>query len=206
MSKIHSSMPHNNGNVIAAVDFETTGTRAGYHEPIQIAIVPLNSDLRPIPGIVPFYHEIRPYFPERADPLATRVHGLDLDRLAVEAPEPGDVEVLLIEWWNRLELPFERRLIPLAHNWPFELSFFRAWLGTALTEALFTALPRDSMTYALGLNDKCFFRGQKALFPYVGLGDLCNHFGVVNTKPHDSLADSIAEAEVYRHLLQVDVL
>lgn len=206
MTKIYSSMPHTNGNVIAAVDFETTGSIPGYHEPIQIAIVPLNSDLRPIPGIIPFYHEIQPLFPERADPMATRVHGLDLDRLVKEAAEPGVVEELLIEWWNRLELPFERRLIPLAQNWPFELSFFRAWLGTSLTDQLFSPLARDSMTYANSLNDKCFFRGQKVMFPYVKLEALCEHFGVVNTRPHDALADAIAEAEVYRCLLQVDIL
>lgn len=206
MTKIHSSMPHLNGNVVAAVDFETTGTRAGYHEPIQIAIVVLNSDLRPAAGVRPFYQPIKPLHPERADRDATRVHKLDIDQLLLEALDPGEIETMLIEWWESLDLPFERRLIPLAHNWPFENSFFKAWLGVSLTEKLFHFHARDGMTYALGLNDKAFFRGQKAIFRNVGLSDLCNHFQVVNPRPHDALNDALAEAEVYRHLLNVDVL
>jgi DNA polymerase III epsilon subunit-like protein len=206
VTKIHSSMPHLNGNVVAAVDFETSGTRAGFHEPIQIAVVILNSDLRPAEGVRPFYQEIKPLHPERADPEATRVHKLDLDRLVMEAMEPGDIETMLIDWWNSLELPFERRLVPLAHNWPFELSFFRSWLGVSLTDKLFHYHARDGMTYALGLNDKSFMRGNKALFRNVGLTDLCKHFGVVNPRPHDALNDALSEAEVYRHLLNVDVL
>jgi DNA polymerase III epsilon subunit-like protein len=35
----------------------------------------------------------------------------------------------------------------------------------------------------------------------VGLAALCEHFGVVNQKPHDALSDCLAEAEVYRCLL-----
>lgn len=206
MTKIHSSMPHLNGNVVAAVDFETTGTVAGYHEPIQIAVVVLDSNLKPAPGITPFYQYIQPRFPERADPAATKVHGIDIDRLMLEEREPGDIEDMLVEWCNSLELPFERRLIPLAHNWPFERDFLKAWLGVSLSEKLFHYHARDGMTYALGLNDKSFFRGEKAIFRSVGLTELCSHFGVVNARAHDALNDALAEAEVYRHLLNVDVL
>jgi len=199
-------MPHLNGNVVAAVDFETTGTIAGFHEPIQIAVVVLNSDLKPAVGITPFYQYIQPRFPERADPAATKVHGIDLDRLMTEEREPSDIEDMLVEWWNALDLPFERRLVPLAHNWPFERDFLKAWLGVSLAEKLFHFHARDGMTYALELNDKAFFRGEKAIFRSVGLPELCTHFNVVNARPHDALYDSLAEAEVYRHLLNVDVL
>lgn len=198
-------MPHLNGNVLAAIDFETTGTKPGYHEPIQIAVVPLNSDVRPLEGVRPFYTNIRPLHPERAERLASLRHGLDVEELALTALHPDRVADLLIEWWEDLELPFQKSLVPLAHNWAFENSFLKAWLGPELTDRLFFSHARDAMTYALSLNDKSFVAGEKAPFNQVSLGSLCNRFGVVNERPHDALSDCLAEAEVYRHLLRMDV-
>jgi DNA polymerase III epsilon subunit-like protein len=205
MTKIYSTMPHLNGNVLAAIDFETTGTRPGYHEPIQIAVVPLNSDVRPLEGVRPFYMNIRPLYPDRAERAATARHGLDVKELAATALHPERVADLLIEWWENLELPFLKSLVPLAHNWAFENGFLKAWLGEELTDRLFFSHARDAMTYALSLNDKSFVAGEKAPFNKVSLTSLCNVFGVVNERPHDALSDSLAEAEVYRHLLRMDV-
>lgn len=205
MTKIYSTMPHLNGSLIAAIDFETTGTQAGYHEPIQIAVVPLNSDLRPLDGVRSFYTSMAPLHPERADPMATRAHGLDVEYLAATAPHPERVQDLLIEWFEALELPIQKSIVPLAHNWAFENSFLKAWLGQKLTERIFFSHARDAMTYALAMNDKSFFMAEKAPFNSVSLTSLCKHFNIVNPKPHDALCDSLAEAEVYRNLLTLDV-
>lgn len=50
------------------------------------------------------------------------------------------------------------------------------------------------------MNDRAAFAGQEVPFARVGLQSLCNRLGVVNQRPHDALADSLAEAEVYRAL------
>lgn len=205
MTKIYSGLVHLNGNLMAAVDLETTGTRAGYHEPIQIAVVPLDSDLRPLDGVNPFYTNIKPLFPERAEAGAGRVHGLNLDELVKHAPEPGRVADLLYEWWERLDLPFEKTLVPLAHNWAFESSFLKAWLGVDLAQKLFHSHARDSMLYALSINDKAVFAGESVPFARVGLTSMCKKFGVINANPHDALCDSLAEAEVYRALLHMNL-
>ena len=46
MVKVYSGLVHLNGNLMAAVDLETTGTQPGYHEIIQIAVVPLDSEFQ----------------------------------------------------------------------------------------------------------------------------------------------------------------
>jgi DNA polymerase III epsilon subunit-like protein len=205
MSKIYSGMPHLNGHLLCAVDFETTGARPGYHEPIQIAIVPLDSDLRPSQKIRPFYTNIKPLFPERAEPAATRVHKLDLNWLCQHALGPDRIQDLLIRWFENLELPFQKVIVPLAHNWAFEYGFLGAWLGIELRDRLFHAHARDAMTEALALNDRAFFRGEKPLFNHVSLTEMSRYFGVINPRPHDALCDCLAEAEVYRNLLMLDV-
>ena len=50
-----TSIQHLNGNLLCSVDTETTGLRAGYHELIQLGVVPLDGDLKPClePKVVP---------------------------------------------------------------------------------------------------------------------------------------------------------
>ncbi len=203
--KTYSGMVHLNGNLLAAIDLETTGLQAGYHEPIQIAVVPLNSDLRPLESVRPFYMNIKPSYPERQE-AAGYVHGLNLNDLVLHAPTPGKVQDMLVEWWEKLDLPFGKTLVPLAHNWAFECKFLNAWLGVDLTSTLFSGHARDAMLYALSLNDKAAFMGLPVPFNKVGLGSICKRFKVHNPKAHDALCDAIAEAECYRAMLMMDLL
>ena len=188
---------------MAAVDLETTGTQPGYHEIIQIAVLPLDSNLRPLNGALPFYTHIKPLHPERETPAATAKHKIPMTELLLHAPEPDRVADWLVEWFENLKLPFKRCLIPLAHNWAFESSFLKAWLGVPMVDQMFHSHARDSMLYAVSLNDRAVFNGQKKLFQYMNLGALCTKLGIVNTNPHDALSDCIAEAEVYRTLLNL---
>jgi DNA polymerase III epsilon subunit-like protein len=206
MTKTYSGLVNLNGNLMAAVDVETTGVRAGYHEIIQIAVVPLNSDIRPLAGIRPFYTTVKPLYPERWDKASGHVHQLKLEDLLLYAPEPDRVADLFVEWVAKLELPFDKRLAPLAANWPFEAGFLQAWLGTDQTQEIFNfAHVRDVMIVARHMNDKAAFAGETAPFNRVGLGSLCRRLNVVNANPHDALADAMAEAEVYRSMLRIDL-
>jgi DNA polymerase III epsilon subunit-like protein len=200
--KTYDGLVHLNGRLLAAIDYETTGLIAGYNEIIQIGIVPLTADLRPNPEIRPFYHNIAPEFPERQEPGAGCIHGLDLNDLMLNAPSKDRVADLLVDWWERLELPSTKHLIPLAHNWSFESSFGKAWLGDSLFNSIFHSHARDGMLFAGSLNDIAAFAGLPIPFPLVGLNALARQLGVVNENPHDALSDSLAEAEVYRCLVQ----
>lgn len=205
MTKLYSGFPHLNGHLLCAVDLETTGTKPGYHEIVQIAIVPLNSDIEPM-DVRPFYINLQPLFPQRSESQAMSANGLSLDNLCKHGVHPDRVIDLLIDYVEGLDLPYQRKITPLAHNWPFEHSFLTAWLGTSLRDAMFHYHARDAMTYALSLNDRAFRRAEAAPFSSVGLSSLCNHFGIKNENPHDALNDCLAEAEVYKNLLTMPVL
>lgn len=206
MSNVYPSMPHLNGHLLCAIDFETTGKRPGYHEPIQIAVVPLDDEFAPIETVRPFYMNMKPDHPLRAQRAATRSHGLDIDHLCKTALDSGRVHDLFIEWFENLELPHKRVMVPLAHNWAFERSFLNHWLGVDLTDSMFHAHARDTMNLAIAMNDMCFFRGERPIFQRVNLGYLCRELEVVNKNPHDALCDCLAEAEVYRKLVNMDIL
>ena len=82
-----------------------------------------------------------------------------------------------------LKLPFKKCLVPLAHNWAFESSFLKAWLGVEQTDLIFHSHARDGMLYAIALNDKAAFAGEPVPFPRVGLGAMCTKLNIVNPIP-----------------------
>lgn len=199
----YTSLASCHGNLLAVIDLETTGTQPGYHEIIQIACVPLDSDFKPLAGVRPFYTLVKPDHPERESEGAKLKHKIPMEELMLHAPTQDRVKDWLVDWWEGLKLPFRRCLIPLAHNWAFESSFLKAWLGVAMVDQMFHSHARDSMLYAVMLNDHAAARGEIPPFDRVGLGYLCKKLNVVNSNPHDALADCLAGAEVYRTLLRM---
>ena len=192
-----------NGNLLAALDLETTGLIDGYHDIVQVAIVPLDNNLDPLDS-PPFYMNIKPDHPERADPEAMAVNGLDLAELAME-PDCWQVADYFDEWFERLNLPLHKKLIYLTQNAPFDIPFTKHWLGVQGFEKYFHRRGRDTMFMALGLNDQAVWKNRAVPFSRVGLKALCETLGIPLDNHHDALADCIATAKVYRELLRLEV-
>jgi DNA polymerase III epsilon subunit-like protein len=203
MSKYHDSLPHLNGNILCAVDLETTGRMPGYHEIIQIAVQPLDSKMEPMSGVRPFYTTIAPEYMERAEGAATAVHGLDLPTLKLTSLDQWKVADLFDEWFQSLELPFRKSIVPLAHNWAFEAGFLKSWLGIECMGSMFHPHPRDSMLLAIAINDRSMMRGDPAVYPSVSLTAMCKQLGITTIKAHDALSDALAESKLYQMLMRL---
>lgn len=195
------SLPNLNGNPLAVVDIETTGRIGGYHEIIQIGIVPLTLDLE-VANIQPFYHNIKPNFIERAEARSGKIHGLNLDDLLINASTQDRVLNYLLEWFSNLPLGHTRRLTPISHNWGFERSFLTPWLGPDLMNSIFHPHPRDTMIYGIMLNDRASMMGKELPFPRVGLSSMCRKFGIPLENAHDALADCVATGKLYASLMR----
>lgn len=206
MTKIHSGLVHIDGNILCAVDVETTGREPGFHEIIQIGIQPLNSQIEPLADVVPFYQYMKPEHPERVDRFATAVHRLSIDWLVQNAPDRWMVEDLLAEWWTKLDLPHQKTCVPLAQNWQYEAGFLKDWLGVDQFHHFFHPYARDTMLTAIFINDMHYMQGESIPFKYVNLKALCRYFKIENENPHDALADARAEAAVYKCQLETEWL
>ena len=184
------------GHTLCAVDVETTGVLAGYHEIIQIACVPLNQHFKPCKERPPFYMNLCPDFPERASQEATAKHGISIESLE-DCPSQDRGADLFVEWFKKLELPFGRRLVPLAHNWGFERGFLTHWLGLDGVYDYWQQLPRDTMALAASINDLYAWHGRKKPFYRLSLTALCKRFDIPLDNAHDALADCLATAKLY---------
>ena len=194
---------HLNGNCLCAVDVETTGLVAGYHEIYQIAVLPLGPDLKPMKSVIPFYQDFQILYPNRVDKKAVKMNRLEFATKQRRAMDIFTAADLLDTWVERLNLPTYKRICPLAQNWPFDCSFVKAWLGKESYEHPFSPWYRDTMVITQFHSDLMDLKGEHIMFPQHNLSYLCQKLGITNHKPHDALQDCIATAEVYRRLLRL---
>jgi DNA polymerase III epsilon subunit-like protein len=195
-------MPSLKGNILCAVDVETTGLLAGYHEIIQIAAVPLNQHLEPSKEHRFFYLTMAPECPERINDDARKKHKISDSTLQDCVSQSRGID-LFEEWFNKLDLPFGKRLVPLAHNWAFERAFLIHWLGMDSFNDIWHVHPRDTMITAAIVNDLCAWHGKKFPFNYFNLTGLCRKFDIPLDNAHDALADCIATAKLYASFMRL---
>lgn len=200
----YSGMMSLYGEQLCAIDVETTGSDPDIHEIIQIAIVPLDSNLEHNESVPLFYTNIAPERIEDADPRAGEVHGLDLYTLASTAPSSDTVIRMLEDWFDSLPVEAGKRIVPLAHNYKCEHDFISRWLGVSLYDQMFHGHARDSMLMGVNINDRYAARGKTPPFRGLALNRMCKEFGIKNPQAHDALADAITCAKLYRELLRLD--
>lgn len=194
-----SSLISLNANTLAAMDVETTGREPWTHEVIQIAVVPLDCNIKPVGK--PFYTNIYPAHPELMSREAIAAHGITPDMLE-GSPDPYTAGESLWEWFQDLQLPPGKRLIPLVHNSQFDIPFVQHWLGYDLFEDIFGYPTRDTQSIISGMIDKAAFKNTQ--IPFSGRANLkkvCADLGIDLDNAHDALADALATATVYRTLL-----
>ena len=194
---------HLNGNCLCAIDVETTGLKPGHHEIYQVALLPLDPDLKPRKDIIPFYQDLQILYPDRIDKRAVKMNRLEFARKQQRAIDPFTAADLLDTWFDNLKLPIYKRMCPLAQNWPFDRSFLTAWLGIQSFEHLFSPWYRDTMVVSQCHSDLMDLRSEHIVFPEHNLAFLSQKLGIKNLKTHDALQDCVTTAEVYRRLLRI---
>ena len=195
------SSVHLNGNILCAVDVETTGLIAGFHDPWQIAILPLDNMIKPTRDILPFYMNLTVKRPENIDKRAIKLNNIDFYQLQQRSIDPWMGADQFDTWFEALKLPCYKRIMPLGSNYMFDRGFLIDWLGQESYDQFFHFHFRDTQVAALYDNDYESSRAEKINYHHVGLNALCGKLGIVNQKKHDALQDCVATAEVYRRML-----
>jgi DNA polymerase III alpha subunit (gram-positive type) len=140
-------------------------------------------------------------FPQNADPDAMRVNKLDLNDLMVNGVPLTTATELFENWFKQLQLPERKKIMPLAHNLPFDKAWFIEWLGEHTYNHYFDYHGRDTVCAALFLNDRANFACEKPPFPKVNLQYLASQLAIVNEHKHDALHDALTCARIYKKML-----
>lgn len=198
------------------MDVETTGLDPTHHEILEVAVVPLNSNLDPHPKITPFHVVLKPDHPERIDFDAIRVlrtydesfdsTDINIQKSRVIRAMDAGIEQsraadLFVEWFEDIKLLPKKRLIPLAHNIVFDRAFMMSWLGQHSYNYVFDPRGRDTMTVAAFMNDYAAFGNVLELpFPKLKLSLLASKLGIPVHVAHNALDDAVNTAQIYRQM------
>lgn len=167
--------------VFLVFDFETTGLKPGRHEPIQVAALLLDAELKELGA---FESLMRPLRPELASPEALAVNGRSLADLVTE-PHPSEVLGRFVEFATAAREP----VVMVGHNVGFDLDFLRH------SEAAFDlALPRRDSAV-----DTCDLARvhleSRGVIANSKLGTVASYYGI-EFMAHDALGDVRATAGI----------
>lgn len=203
---------HFNGNILAAVDVETTGLTlpmTGAKEPhdmIQICVMPVGFNYEPSREFMPFHLLLQPKRPENADNEAAKITRNLLIRAMTDGMEPWTAVERFGEWFGKLRLRPGKKIIVLGCNYAnFDKYFIMDWLGGPLSyEEYFRNDIRDVQTIANYLNDAAGFFCEQVPFPKWNLKYLasCLQIPHPTDQAHDALQDCVTTIEVYKRLLR----
>jgi len=191
-----------NGNVLCAIDTETTGLKAGFHDVIEVAIVPLDTNLDIMQEVPPFHMILQPKRPERITAEAMKVNGFSLDQLMIEGMDPWRAADLFDSWFQRLKLAPGKKISPLGKNWPFDKGFIEDWVGPETFNQCFHYHYRDVGPVALFMNDRAEFQTPgKFPFPKTSLQYVATTLGIETDRAHRALEDAVVTAKVYKKMM-----
>lgn len=195
-------MIHLNGNILCVIDVETTGLDPDKHEIVEVCFLPLDSNLEPCQDIVPFDIKIKPENLEAIDWDAFKITKLNFFDLCERGLDKYKAADLFEDWLQQLNLPERKRISPLAHNWPFDASFIREWLGPTSFGIHIDGRYRDTMVTALQLNDYADNKNEPVPFPKVNLTYLASQLKIEHTRAHSALGDCVVTAQVYKEMVK----
>lgn len=201
-----------NGNLLCAIDLETTGLKipmlhSDPHDILQIAFVPVGLDLRPSKEYSIFHLKLQPKRPYNIDPEADKVNRGLLAECITHGMEPWTAVDRFDEWFQRLRLPPNKKLIPLGANYGnFDKLFIMDWLGGPLNyENYIRNDIRDIQTIACYINDVSdHFCEHPTPFPKWNLRYLAALLGIPHPPEtaHDAVQDCVTTIECYRKLMR----
>lgn len=214
-------MRHFNGDIPCVVDTETTGFDPRTFDIVSMCILPLHPETLDIhPKIGAFDILIKPKRPENIDFDAIRIqrqnnHMGDADdivfvkeyiaKICREGLEPDYAKTLLYEWFQSLKLRPTKRIIPIAHNWPFDREHLIEWLGYNGFGFIFQHQYRDTMPITLFLNDVADWHGNEYPFQHHKLNALCNAMGIKRDRKHTALDDCVDTQKLYKALVKREI-
>lgn len=192
-----------NGNLLCAIDVETTGLIVGENDIWEMCVLPLNKDYKPNKEFKFWNQRYKIKRPENVNDGALRLTNLNKADLLTTGLDPWDAADKFIDWFERLKLGKDKKIIPLASNWPFDREFIKEWLGQKNFDYVFHGHYRDTQPLAAFINDRADMLRDDFPFGRIGLSSLCTKLNVTNTNPHRALYDCIATADVYCAMLKL---
>jgi DNA polymerase III epsilon subunit-like protein len=213
---------HLNGNILAAIDIESTGADLEKHEIVEIGIIPLKTDYTPSSTHKIFHCLIEPDNKLEIDLEACRkvpvlqqyysdklIKNKDkLAQLEINGLPPRIASEFLMDWFEDLGLQPGKRIIPIGCNYTFDRGMLQKLLGYKSYEYIFSDLYRDVQIIANYYNDLAYHKNSPQYpFQKVNLQYLCSTFKIERRgSAHTALDDAYVTSQIYSKLMTMSLI
>jgi len=192
--------PHWNNNQMCVVTAQLTGAEAQIYDIIQLCIVPLDGmyDIDSLKS--PFIANIQ----SRHNMIDKKYVKHKYNRcinIMESGIDPFFVANELEKWFEKIRVVDNRRIMPLAHNWPLVASHLVEWLGFESFNYMFTHEYRDIIPSAIFCNDRSYWKMEDYPFPKTILTYMANITKEDYSLRYDIMQESIAIAKVYKKMM-----
>lgn len=209
MKERNISMWHLNNHLLCSVGFFLTGPVPYFHDILEFSILPVNNLLQFDKKIYP--NRTMTLQPKREQNIGEdsldhhRVPKGKLANAILFGLEPNNAVLVIEKWFEDLQLPKYKQIIPLAYNWPQKREFLIDWLGRETYKYIFHPFEyRDTMTAAILLNDQSDFRNNNIPFPDLTQSDLSS-YSKSEWLGFEALQTAVNNIQVYRNMVNFHV-
>jgi DNA polymerase III epsilon subunit-like protein len=175
---------HEASEAYISIDIEAAGPIPG-----EYSMLSLGACLVEAPETT-FYAEFRPVS-DRYVPEALNVGGLSLERLREVGCDPAEAMASLRDWVD--EVAGERRAVFVGFNASFDWAFVNWYFHVFLGTNPFGIGALDIKAYYMGLSGVTWAETSSSRLP--------KEFWPSRAQTHNALDDAIAQAEIFRKLL-----
>lgn len=174
--------------MLCAIDTETGGLSPLTCSMLTLSIIPLTDKFDPDPNIPTLT-------------LKTYNRNLNVEKPALEInklwdfktfPNYEDAGILFLKYLTENKI---KTIEPLGHEIAFDLGFIEPFTGNLFREYFNTRITRCTRRIAQFLKDCNLYNGK------LNLTDLCSAFDVPLVNAHNSQADALASAQLYKTMI-----
>jgi hypothetical protein len=188
-----------NNNILCAVDINTTGDNILEHEVYEVCILPLDNNYKPRKGILPFHMILKP---ESTDFDNSCVSSKEMSSAILSGVDRFLAADVVQQWFDKLKLPPNKKIMPLTYDWPYVNSFLTKWMGPAQMAIIFHTWYRDLLPVTLHMNDSADMRVEQIPFSKNYQSYIETTLRIENSVRGDPMSDCVAIAECYERCLK----
>lgn len=194
-----------NGNLLCAIEINTTGSRPNYHDIFEICVLPLNAEYKKHKGILPFYCLMKPKRPQNIqfDELPKRSTRESIYNATLKGLDSHRAADIFNNWFEKIKFKIHKRLSILAYDWVSKRAFIIDWLGETAFNQYFDYKYRDPLAIALYCNDVKDMLTGTIPFPKVDIAYLASQLKVDVERGQDTMIRCVQLAEIYKRSLKV---
>lgn len=203
---------HFNRNLLCAVEVYATGPYPNgmEHDVFEICVLPLDYQYNPSRLKFPFQQLVKPrffdpanyYWQDRKRHNRCFFKRHQIENACANGIDSESVSYLFELWFNKLQLEYNRKILPIVYDAGYVIPFLRELLGIETYGYIFHPYVRDILSTSLMFNDRANHFCENFPFQKNVLTYLASHLGIQLIQQTDILMRTQLIAQSYKRLVE----